>query len=261
MKNISKKFLSSIMGILLAPGVLLNIGCFQTSAKTVTTQQATSSLSDSKKLLNAFDEVYNKGWQTDHLIIESIKGSDVDSLTKQFFDEDVTKYYFNKDNNTAICENFKFANINQARDFIISRHTNSFFNSFLSRYRDVSIDNLCGDKDFVIRLKGSNEAIGILGYDVDLKNGDIELGINYFIGKKYQGSGYAKEATVELTKKILDNVTQYTFITTIHKDHKASQRVINLIFDNILNHDKSHKYLKDSNSINNLIKYTLKKSA
>ena len=143
----------------------------------------------------------------------------------------------------------------------MSRQTNSFFNSFLSRYRNVSTDSLCGDKDFVIRLKGSNEAIGILGYDVHSKNGNIELGINYFIGKKYQGKGYAKEATVELTKKILDNVNQYTFMTTIHKDHKASQKVINLIFDNILNHDKSHKYSKDSSGINNLIKYTLKKSA
>lgn len=73
--------------------------------------------------------------------------------------------------------------------------------------------------DYVARIKGENDAIGIFGIKKSERN---IIEISYILNKLYRGKGYAYEAVFALLEFAKKEWECKTAIAKIHKDNKNS---------------------------------------
>lgn len=257
MNFISKKFLSSVVGLLVVPSTIGTANAsFNTNRELIKGQVATFSkriadhVENAKNLLDILFSTFLYGLETKRLIIDGIREQDVDSLTDKIYDDDVTRYYLD-DEEGKIIENAKFSSRDEAKRFIT--YCQNCWNSSkcLESYESNEFDEITGFRDFVIRLKATGEAIGLFGYNIERNGLEFFLEINYFVGKNFQGKGYAKEAAMALTKLIFDNIDNGVFKADIHMDNEPSKRLANTIMsyitsDNSANYEKAESYTSNS---------------
>lgn len=265
-----KKFLSTIITTLMLPSFFTTAtlsGDLYSSSEESRSSSPTSilELSESRlsencsSLTKVLEGVYEKGYETERLIIEKIKESDEEALAKQIYDEDVTRYFFQTEDHQRMIENFKFDSLERAKAFTTYRRVTSNL-KFKARTTKDPKEILLGDHAFAVRLKDSKEPIGVLGYNISTENSKFLLNIDYFIGKNYQQKGYAKEAAVALTNHIFQNISEGIFLADIHILNKASRKVAKHTIDAIIKEDEKSEYQKSKSYINNMVKYRLDKS-
>lgn len=278
MNSKNKKILSGLISLLMVPSSLLGTSLagsarendvpssFSRAQESIKGQVAEFSgkidryTANSAHLQKALDEIYLNNWTTDRLSIEYIKPTDIGPLAAQIFDEDVSRYYFNE-TEYSIFENYKFNDIKSAIHMTHFRQVTSEIEHYMALYRECNYDSILGSKDFVIRLKDTKEPIGILGYDIRRDGLNIVISTNYYIGKQYQGKGYAKEATAGITKYLFDAIEEGTFEATVHQKNEGSKKIMKNTFKTIIQKDKRSRYNEKAVDINNLVLYTLNKKA
>lgn len=142
-------------------------------------------------------------WTTERLILELTTEQDIDELAPMLLDDNVSMYL-----NEHIS---KIPTIEMAKSFLSS--VRAFYNL-----------------TYTIRIKETNEAIGQIGYCIYL--GDLT--IFYWLGTKYQGKGYASEATVDLSHEIFSKSNIQTFSISFYTCNIASRKLAYKIGEKML---------------------------
>lgn len=208
-------------------------------------------------ILKNLNSVFENGLNTERLIIDKINNLDVDKLSEFIFDQDITKYYFSDCSGKKIIENYKFNNLKFARNNIMFKKVYNNVKYYISK--KFKGQDLVAD--FAIRLKNTKEPCGIIGYSIQNISGKLIVSVHYFLGKKYQKNGYAKEAAINLTKYILKNIPDYTLKIGVHKNNISSQKVAGELIKGILISNNESKYSKSVIDINNMFDYRVQKIA
>lgn len=206
MKNI--KSIKSMLLIILA----LSLTILSTSCSTTTNKEKTPSSSSStstptiltKNPQEFLRELSKIGWKTERLELIKTAESDLDSLAPMFTSFDITKYY----DGSLLPLHFKTKET--AKEYLKSTIR--------------STQTCC----FTIKKIDTHECIGQLGYVI---NSNDALDPFYWLGETYQNFGYASEASLELTKYILENTNIETLEIDIRPENTSSLNLATKIID------------------------------
>ena len=265
MGSVFKRGLSGLLVLLL----FFNIPIFKENLTENTTVKASKtsvcsdfqsnkpSLNNFNVILKKLNNVFENGLNTERLVIDKINNLDVDKLGEYIFDKDITKYYFSDYSGKKIIENYKFDNLKSAKNNIIFKKVYNNVKYYMSKkFKGQELVT-----DFAIRLKKTREPCGVIGYNIENNGGKMMISIHYFIGKKYQKNGFAKEATINLTRYILKDISDYTLKVDVHKNNISSQKVANELIKKLVTKDDENKFSKSIIDINNIFDYRLQKTA
>lgn len=157
------------------------------------------------KIEKCFVDLSENVLYTDRLTIEKTCETDIPELAKLLMSPEVTQYL-----NAKKMEPFK--NLEDAISYVKQS----------LEYNTIK---------FTVRIKEDSTVIGNIGFYVNPKEKQIYLG--YYLGKEYQGKGYAFESVSALTKKIIDSI-DFGGLTILYKtknipSEKLAKKVVNFI--------------------------------
>ena len=163
--------------------------------------------SDEKNLSKALEDLALKGFETERLKIDKMKKEDYDILSSYLMDNEVTKYL-------VVGSTLRFFDVKNAKRYI----------EFLDRVHTAT---------FILRLKDTKKPIGMLGFSFDNTFKGQIVNISYWLGKEYQGKGYAKEAIPMIVNEAFKNIGTLKFYIDFRTENIASKKLADSIIEYI----------------------------
>ena len=179
--------------------------------------------------------------KTDRLVLTKTSDEDFDCLAEYLLNKDVTK---NLD--PSLSEGF--SSKEEALSFLKSESSGQEYSKAI---------------EFTIKLKEKNN-LPIGKFDLMLTGNDDKymVGLGYWLGKDYQGKGYASEAGYKIGNMAFKAKNVESLYATSVKDNLPSIKLAKKIFDNIEENSKNQVYRYEDNFDEyNLIMFTLSKKS
>ncbi len=139
-------------------------------------------------------------FETDRLILRTLKSTDVDAVMKFWGDAEVMKYCGGAGTRERELKAIEFY---------------------------ITLQNQKGFSPYIVTLKENNEVIGACGFNPTKNDNEIEL--IYHFAKKYWGKGYATEASRACVNYACSNLKINKIIASIDPKNKNSRKILEKI--------------------------------
>lgn len=174
-----------------------------------------------------YKEIPKNAIETERLILEATNSEDLKILADYLLDYEVTKYL-----DPTIKEGF--SDKNEALKFLKSDNDEHEYNESI---------------EFTIKLKDNQQPIGKIDAMIYFQDGGDMAMFGYWLGRDFQGKGYAQEACYSLCDKFFKASNVNSVYMSCHLENDKSSKLANKILDYLEKNNREIKLLRNQQNI------------